>query len=168
MVSVSKLSSKYCLQLQIDTLSTFSTNARTRHECVRHEDDVLQRLVSALRPSQSARTMAAEKGIGRLSMDYSLAEKQAVHEAFEAVLDEFDAAGREPDRWEEDCLSQSLSAMTCGLYRLAAAHLSFCKTPLVARSPAGVLHLNSTPQKLTIEHLRRGLSQIRAFPSESE
>lgn len=101
-------------------------------------------------------------------MDYSLAEKQAVHEAFEAALDKFDADDREPDRWEEDCLSQSLTAMACGLYRLAAVELSFCRTPPMARSPASVLHLNSTPQKFTKEHLRRGIEQVRTFEVERE
>ena len=101
-------------------------------------------------------------------MDYSLAEKRAVHEAFEAALDQLDADDREPDRWEEDCFSQSLSAMTCGLYRLAAVQLTFCKTPLVARSPASVLHLNSTPQKITKESMRRGLAAVRAIPGEHD
>lgn len=101
-------------------------------------------------------------------MDYSLAEKQAVHEAFETVLDDFDAVEREPDRWQEDCLSQALTAMACGLYRLAAVELQIFSTPPSARSVESMQHLNSTPQKFTKEFLRRGLQQIRTLALERE
>lgn len=94
-------------------------------------------------------------------MDYSLAEKQAVHEAFEALLDGLDGEDREPDRWEEDCLVQSLAAMACGTYRLAAVELQLFSTSPSTRSGDSILHLNSTPQKFTKEQLRFGLQRIR-------
>ena len=101
-------------------------------------------------------------------MDYSLAEKKAVHEAFEAMLDDLDAADREPDRWTEDCLSHSLTAMACGMYRLAAVELKLAAAPSIQRSPGSVQSLNSMPQKFTKEHLRRGLTAIKSLPSEHD
>lgn len=99
-------------------------------------------------------------------MDYSLAEKDAVHEAFEALLEILEDSDREPDRWEEDCLSHALTAMACGTYRLAAVELQHFSTPLAARSPGSMQHLNASPQKFTKEHLRQGLAQIRTFAVE--
>ena len=87
-----------------------------------------------MRLGKRARTIGAEKRMGPSAMDYSLAEKQAVQEAFEALLDAFDAEDREPDRWEEDCLSHALTAMACGLYRVAAVELHIFCTPPGART----------------------------------
>lgn len=101
-------------------------------------------------------------------MDYSLAEKAAVHDAFEALLDALDAADREPDRWEEDCLVQALAAMACGTYRHAAVELQVFSTPGTERSGDSLLHLNSTPQKFTKEQLRYGLSRMRLLAIAQE
>lgn len=99
-------------------------------------------------------------------MDYSAAEKDAVHEAFEALLDGLDAADREPDRWEEECLARSLAAMVCGTYRLAAVELQLFSTPAADRPD--MQHLDATPQKFTKERLRYGLDCLRSLAAEQE
>ena len=38
---------------------------------------------------------------------------------FAAALDFLDNQFREPDRWEEECLTYALGAMACGLYPAA-------------------------------------------------
>ena len=96
-------------------------------------------------------------------MDYSVAEKVAVHEAFEALLEVLDEADREPDRWEENCLAQAITAMACGTYRLAAVELQLFSTPASARPDHSMQHLDSTPQRFNKGQLRYGLSRIRTL-----
>lgn len=101
-------------------------------------------------------------------MDYSVAEKHAVHEAFEALLEVLDASDREPDGWEEYCLAQSLTAMACGTYRLAAVELQMFSSPRGARADEILQYHYSAPQKFTKERLRYGLTSIRTLAVEEE
>ena len=57
---------------------------------------------------------------------------------FSAALDLLDKQHREPDRWEEECLTYALGAMACGLYPAAAVELEAFARPLAQRTPAGL------------------------------
>ena len=46
---------------------------------------------------------------------HSTEQKNRLHRNFLAALDLLDTLGREPDRWEEECLSYALGALACGL-----------------------------------------------------
>jgi hypothetical protein len=96
-------------------------------------------------------------------MDYTLAHKRDVQDAFEQILELLDAKGREPDRREEEMLSRSLSAMTCGMYALAAFELNLCAKEIDERSEETMEILDAPPQKLTKQQMHRGLAQIRAY-----
>ena len=50
---------------------------------------------------------------------HSIEQKNRLHRSLLAALDLLDTLGREPDRWEEECLSYALSAMTRDLYLVA-------------------------------------------------
>ena len=60
--------------------------------------------------------------------------KERLHETFTAALDLLDAEHREPDRWEEECLSYALGAMACGMYLVAEVELAAFKRPVAERS----------------------------------
>ena len=62
--------------------------------------------------------------------------KERLHETFTAALDLLDAEHREPDRWEEECLSYALGAMACGMYLVAEVELAAFRRP-VGRAIAG-------------------------------
>lgn len=101
-------------------------------------------------------------------MDDSLAEKEAVHEAFEKKLDDLDACDRDPDRREEDCLAQAIAAMTCGRYRAAAVELTKASAPEHARYQLLVAGVARTPQKLTREDFRHGLAALRRLAANGK
>ena len=54
---------------------------------------------------------------------------------FTAALDLLDKQHREPDRWEEECLTYALGAMACGLYPAAEVELDAFARPLAERTP---------------------------------
>ena len=45
--------------------------------------------------------------------------KNRLHANFIAALNLLDTENREPDRWEEECLSYALGAMACCMYIVA-------------------------------------------------
>ena len=96
-------------------------------------------------------------------MEYSHAEREAVLEQFEAFLNRLDADDRQPDRWEEDCLTYAISAMTSDMYRLAAVEIKIASTPPHERSPDSVRALNVRPARFTKDIFRRALTFLRAF-----
>jgi len=53
--------------------------------------------------------------------------RDRLHESFTATLNLLDAEHREPDRWEEECLSYALGAMACGMYLVAEVELAAFK-----------------------------------------
>ena len=58
---------------------------------------------------------------------------------FTAALDLLEAQGREPDRWEEECLSYALGAMACGMYLVAEVELAaFSRRDVAATLPVRV------------------------------
>jgi len=66
----------------------------------------------------------AENNVERSAMArYSAEEKQEVHAAFEAILDQLDALERQPDSWEESYLVHALSYMGAGIYNRAKTEL---------------------------------------------
>src|SRR5215471_4641724 len=76
---------------------------------------------------------------GRKRMQRSSAEQlERLRQDYAAALDLLDEQGREPDRWEEECLSYALGAMACGLYLAAEVELEAFRRPLAER-PADVL-----------------------------
>ena len=50
-------------------------------------------------------------------------QQDRLHHDFTAALDLLDKENREPDRWEEECLSYALGALACGLYLAAEVEL---------------------------------------------
>ncbi len=50
--------------------------------------------------------------------------KNRLYDNFVAALDHLDAEHREPDRWEEECLSYALGAMACGMFLVAEVELA--------------------------------------------
>ena len=87
--------------------------------------------------------------------------KDRLHANFIAALDRLDAEGREPDRWEEECLSYALGAMACKMYLVAEVELAAFSRPLPERSPQVVAALEERPQRFTKAMLRHGLDYVR-------
>jgi hypothetical protein len=87
-------------------------------------------------------------------------QKERLHRAYIAALDLLDAQGREPDRWEEECLSYALGAMACGLYLAAEVELAAFARPLAQRSPEEVAALKARPMRFTKSMLRHGLDYV--------
>ena len=59
--------------------------------------------------------------------------KDRLHDDFIAALDLLDAEQREPDRWEEECLSYALGAVACGMYLVAEVELAAFRRPPAER-----------------------------------
>ena len=91
----------------------------------------------------------------------SIERKDRLHESFIAALDLLDHEQREPDRWEEECLSYALGAMACGMYLVAEVELAAFRRPLAERSPEVLATLQAKPQRFTKEMLRHGLDYVR-------
>lgn len=87
--------------------------------------------------------------------------KTRLHDNFIAALDLLDAEHREPDRWEEECLSYALGAMACGMYLVAEVELAAFARPIDGRSPDAVAALVAKPRRFTKEMLRHGLEYVK-------
>jgi len=87
--------------------------------------------------------------------------KERLHETFTAALELLDAEQREPDRWEEECLSYALGAMACGMYLVAEVELAAFKRPAAERSPEVVAALAAKPARFTKAMLRHGLDYVQ-------
>jgi hypothetical protein len=92
----------------------------------------------------------------------SAEEKQELHAAFEAILDQLDALGRQPDSWEESYLVHALSYMGSGIYNLAKTELRECATPIAERSTWRAAQLERNPPRYKVAQLRLRLNQLRA------
>jgi hypothetical protein len=94
-------------------------------------------------------------------MQRSTTEQQdRLHQTFTAALDLLDKENREPDRWEEECLSYALGAMACGLYLAAEVELAAFARPLAERSPDEIAVLDKKPRRFTKSMLRHGLDYV--------
>jgi hypothetical protein len=87
--------------------------------------------------------------------------KDRLHENFIAALDLLDAEQREPDRWEEECLSYALGAMACGMYLVAEVELAAFRRPPAERSPEVIATLAAKPARFTKAMLRHGLDYVQ-------
>lgn len=83
-----------------------------------------------------------------------------LHRIFAAALDLLDKQNREPDRWEEECLSYALGAMACGLYSAAEVELAAFSRPPAERPPEEVAMLEKKPRRFTREMLRHGIDYV--------
>ena len=88
---------------------------------------------------------------------HSIEQKNRLHRSFLAALDLLDTLGREPDRWEEECLSYALSAMTSDLYLVAELELEAFGRPIEQRPADLVAALEQKPHRFTKAMLRHGL-----------
>ena len=68
---------------------------------------------------------------------------------------------REPDRWEEECLSYALGAMACGMHLVAEVELEAFDRPPSERSADAVATLALKPRRFSREMLRQGLAYVR-------
>lgn len=87
--------------------------------------------------------------------------KARLHDNFIAALDLLDTEHREPDRWEEECLSYALGAMACGMYLVAEVELAAFLRPIDERSPDAVAALAAKPRRFTKDMLRHGLEYVK-------
>jgi hypothetical protein len=84
-----------------------------------------------------------------------------VHEAFSAALDRLEAAKREPDRREEECLALAMAAMACGLYDTALYEIDAFVTS--ERGRLRFASARSEPPRFTVARLRWALEQMLHF-----
>jgi hypothetical protein len=91
---------------------------------------------------------------------HSIEQKNRLHRTFIGALDLLDTLGREPDRWEEECLSYALGAMACDLYSVAEVELEAFARPIAQRPPLEAAMLNARAQRFTKEMLRHGLDYV--------
>jgi hypothetical protein len=87
-------------------------------------------------------------------------QKERLHRTFLAALDLLDRERREPDRWEEECLSYALGALACGLYPAAEVELAAFARPPNERLPEEVAMLENKPRRFTKDMLRHGLDYV--------
>lgn len=92
---------------------------------------------------------------------FTAEHQDRLHQTFTAALDFLDEQNREPDRWEEECLSYALGAMACGLYSAAEVELAAFSRPAAERPPEEVAMLARKPSRFTKEMLRHGLDYVR-------
>jgi hypothetical protein len=88
-------------------------------------------------------------------------QQDRLHQDFTAALDLLDKENREPDRWEEECLSYALGALACGLYLAAEVELAAFARPLAERSLEEVAVLEKKPRRFTKSMLRHGLDYVQ-------
>jgi hypothetical protein len=93
--------------------------------------------------------------------------KNRLHANFIAALNLLDTESREPDRWEEECLSYALGAMACGMYLVAEVELAAFSRPIDERSPDVLAALAAKPARFTKDMLRHGLDYVRQHYSQS-
>jgi hypothetical protein len=98
----------------------------------------------------------------------SIERKDRLHENFIAALDLLDAEQREPDRWEEECLSYALGATACGMYLVAEVELAAFRRPLAERSPEVIAALAAKPARFTKAMLRHGLDYVQQRYGQSQ
>ena len=91
----------------------------------------------------------------------AIERRDRLHGNFMAALDTLDAQCREPDRWEEECLSYALGAMACGMYLVAEVELAAFARPVGERSPEVLAVLAAKPARFTKEMLRHGIDYVR-------
>ncbi len=91
---------------------------------------------------------------------HSTEQKNRLHRNFIAALDLLDTLQREPDRWEEECLSYALSAMASGLYLVAEVELEAFGRPIDQRPADLVAMLDTKPTRFTKAMLRHCLEFI--------
>lgn len=91
---------------------------------------------------------------------HSVEQKNRLHRTFIGALDLLDTLGREPDRWEEECLSYALGAMACDLYSVAEVELEAFARPIAQRPPLDAAVLEGKPQRFTKEMLRHGIDYV--------
>ena len=94
--------------------------------------------------------------------------KDRLHETFTSALALLDAEHREPDRWEEECLSYALGAMACGMYLVAEVELAAFQRPINERSPEVVAALAAKPARFTKAMLRHGLDYVQQHYGQSQ
>jgi len=94
--------------------------------------------------------------------------KDRLYATFAAALDHLDAAGREPDRWEEECLSYALGAMACGMYLVAEVELAAFARPVDERSLDAVAALAAKPGRFSKAMLRHGLDYVKDRYEQSQ
>jgi tryptophan synthase alpha chain len=103
-------------------------------------------------------------------------QKKRLHRSFIAAIDLLDTLQREPDRWEEECLSYALSAMACGLYLVAELELEAFARPIgerftrsdggAGRQAAAIHQADAAPRPRVHPAARRaGRSRHAARPS---
>ena len=85
---------------------------------------------------------------------------ERLHQDFITALNLLDEQGREPDRWEEECLSYALGAMACGLHLAAEVELAAFARPPSERSPEEIAVLAMKPSRFTKSMLRHGLDYV--------
>jgi hypothetical protein len=98
---------------------------------------------------------------GGEEMQRSIEQLDRLHRTFIAALDSLDIQGREPDRWEEECLTYALGAMGCELYSAAEVELAAFARPPSQRSAEELILIEGKPRRFTKAMLRRGLEYIR-------
>lgn len=91
-----------------------------------------------------------------------------LHQTFTAALNLLDTQNREPDRWEEECLSYALGAMACGLYSAAEVELAAFSRPPAERPREEIAMLEKKPSRFTKEMLRHGLEYVLHRNQESQ
>ncbi len=102
-------------------------------------------------------------------MQQATAERRKrLHRSFMAALDLLDTLEREPDRWEEECLSYALSALACKFYLVAEVELEAFGRPIADRSSEAMAILEKQPRRFTKEMLRQGMAFIRQRDDESD
>jgi len=90
----------------------------------------------------------------------SVEQLERLHQDFTAALDLLDEQGREPDRWEEECLSYALGAMACGLHLAAEVEIAAFARPASERSPEEIAVLEKKPSRFTKSMLRHGFDYV--------
>ncbi len=80
---------------------------------------------------------------------------------FTVALDLLEAQGREPDRWEEECLSYALGALACDMVLVAEVELDAFFRPVDERSPEVLAVLARRPARFSLAMLRHGLDYVR-------
>jgi len=91
---------------------------------------------------------------------HSTEQKNRLHRNFTAALDLLDTLQREPDRWEEECLSYAVSAMASGMYLVAEVELEAFARPIDQRPADLVAALNGKPSRYNKAILRHWLGGI--------
>jgi hypothetical protein len=111
-------------------------------------------------PSFTAHMDAVFGVEGGEEMQRSIEQLDRLHRTFIAALDLLDSQGREPDRWEEECLTYALGAMGCELYSAAEVELAAFARPPSQRSAEELILIEGKPRRFTKAMLRRGLDYI--------